>query len=102
MYDHIRAKLKPHGLEWVDFQVMRRTHASIGHRLKLDPKVTADQRGHGVGVSIEEYTKTTVKDKAAAARKLEQEVLGKGKLVRMPKRKAALDQQRGQAVIPGW
>jgi integrase len=89
IYDHIRAKLKPHGLEWVDFQVMRRTHASIGHRLKLDPKVTADQRGHGVGVSIEEYTKTTVKDKAAAARKLEREVLGKGKLVRMPKRKAS-------------
>jgi integrase len=89
MYDHIRTKLRPHGLEWVDFQVMRRTHASIGHRLKLDPKVTADQRGHGVGVSIEEYTKTTVQDKAAAARKLEQEVLGKGKLVRMPKRKAS-------------
>lgn len=89
MYDHIRAKLEPHGLGWVDFQVMRRTHASIGHRLRLDPKVTADQRGHGVGVSIEEYTKTTVQDKAAAAKKLEQEVLGKGKLVRMPKRKAS-------------
>jgi hypothetical protein len=43
---------------------MRATHASIGHRLKLDPKVTADQRGHGVGVAIEEYTKTSVKDKA--------------------------------------
>jgi hypothetical protein len=40
-------------------------------------------------VAIEEYTKTTVKDKAAAARKLEQEVLGKGKLVRMPNRKAS-------------
>ena len=59
------------------------------HRLKLDPKVTADQRGHGVGVAIEEYTKTSVKDRAAAAKKLEQEVLGKGKLVRMPKRKAS-------------
>lgn len=89
MYDHIRPKLKPHGLEWVDFQVMRATHASIGHRLKLDPKVTADQRGHGVGVAIEEYTKTSVKDRAAAARKLEQEVLGKRKIVRMPRRKAS-------------
>ena len=39
--------------------------------------MTADQRGHGVGVAIEEYTKTSVKDKAAAAKKLEQEVLGK-------------------------
>ena len=89
IYDHIRPKLKPHGLEWVDFQVMRATHASIGHRLKLDPKVTADQRGHGVGVAIEEYTKTSVKDRAAAARKLEQEVLGKGKVVKMPRRKAS-------------
>src|ERR1035437_4267668 len=60
LYDHIRPELKPHGPEWVDFQVMRATHASIGHRLKLDPTVTADQRGHGVGVAIEEYTKTSL------------------------------------------
>jgi integrase len=90
LYDHIRPKLKPHGLEWVDFQVMRATHASIGHRLKLDPKVTADQRGHGVGVAIEEYTKTSLQDRAVAARKLEEAVLGKPKVVRMvPRRKAS-------------
>lgn len=89
MYDYIRPKLKPLGLDWVDFQVMRATHASIGHRLKLDPKVTADQRGHGVRVAIEEYTKTSVKDRAIAARKLEEEVLGKPKVVRMPRRKAS-------------
>lgn len=62
--------------------------ASIGHRLKLDPKVTVDERGHGVGVAIQESTKTSVKDRAAAARKLEQEVLGKRTAVRMPRRKA--------------
>jgi integrase len=90
LYDHIRPKLKPHGLEWVDFQVMRATHASIGHRLKLDPKVTADQRGHGVGVAIEEYTKTSLKDRALAAKKLEEAVLGKPKVVRMtPRQKAS-------------
>jgi integrase len=89
LYDHIRPKLKHHGLDWVDFQVMRRTHASLGHRLKLDPKVTADQRGHGVGVSIEEYTKTTLADRAVAARKLEEAVLGKAKVVAMPGRKSA-------------
>jgi len=54
---------------------MRATHASIGHRLKLDPKVTADQRGHDVGVAIEGYTKTLVEDRAAAAKKLEYSVL---------------------------
>jgi hypothetical protein len=55
----------------------------------LDPKVTADQRGHGVGVAIEEYTKTSVEDRAAAAKKLEEAVLGKGKVVRMPRQKAS-------------
>jgi integrase len=89
LYDHIRPKLKKVGLEWVDFQVMRSTHASLGHRLKLDPKVTADQRGHGVGVAIEEYTKTSLKDRAVAARKLEESVLGKKNVVRMPQPKAS-------------
>jgi hypothetical protein len=89
LYDHIRPKLRPHGLGWVDFQVMHATHASIGHRLGPGPKVTADQRGHGVGVSIEEYTKTSLKDRAVAARKLEDAVLGKSKLVRMTRRKVS-------------
>jgi hypothetical protein len=89
LYDHIRPKLKTHGLEWVDFQVMRATHASIGHRLKLDPKVTADQRGHGVGVAIEEYTKTSLQDRAVAARRLEEAVLGKPKVVRIAPRSLA-------------
>jgi hypothetical protein len=88
LYDHIRPKLKPHGLEWVDFRVMRATHASIGHRLKLDPKVTADQRRHGVGVAIEEYTKTSLKDRAVAAKKLEE--VGRPKVVRItPRQKAS-------------
>jgi hypothetical protein len=68
---------------------MRATHASIGYRLKLDPKVTADQRGRGVGVAIEEYAKTSVKDRAVAAKKLEEAVLGKEKIVSMPARKAS-------------
>jgi hypothetical protein len=89
LYDHIRPKLKKVDLEWVDFQVMRSTHASLGHRLKLDPKVTADQPGHGVGVAIEEYTKTSLKDRAAAARKLEESVLSKKNVVRMPQPKAS-------------
>jgi hypothetical protein len=73
----------------VNFQVMRATHGSIGHRLKLDPKVTADQRGHGFGVAIEKYTKTSLKDRAIAAKKLEESVLGKQKVVRMAPRKAS-------------
>ena len=33
--DYIKAKLEPVGLGWVNFQVMRRTHASLGHHARL-------------------------------------------------------------------
>jgi hypothetical protein len=67
---------------------MRRTNASLGHDAKVDPKVSADQRGHGIGVSLDVYTKTSIEKKALAATKLEKSVLG-GKTVRMPKRKVS-------------
>ena len=75
--DHIRAKLEPLGLGWVNFQVMRRTHASLGHSAKVDPKVSADQRGHGIGVALDVYTKSSMKDRATAAKQLEDSVFTK-------------------------
>lgn len=74
--DYIKAKLEPIGLGWVNFQVMRRTHASLGHSAKVDPKVAADQRGHGIGVSLDVYAKSSIEDRATAARQLEDSVLG--------------------------
>ncbi len=65
------------GLGWVNFQVMRRTHASLGHHAKIDPKVSADQSGHGIGVAIDVYTKSSMKDRAAAAKRLEDSVKSK-------------------------
>ncbi len=47
--DHIRVKLLLVGLGWVNFQIMRRTHAGLGHHAKVDPKVAADQRGRVSG-----------------------------------------------------
>ena len=44
---HIQLPLEKVGLGWVDFRVMRRTNASLGHDAKVDPRVSADQRGHG-------------------------------------------------------
>ncbi|MGQ9652317.1 MAG: hypothetical protein ACUVXJ_19670 [Phycisphaerae bacterium] len=73
--DHIRAKLEPIGLEWVNFRVMRRTHASLGHGAKVDPKVSADQRGHGIGVALDVYTKSSIEDRATAVKQLEDSVL---------------------------
>ena len=75
LYDHIRPKLKPLGLEWVDFQVMRSTNATLGQQAKVDPKAASDQRGHGIGVSLDVYSRTPLKSKAAAARRLEDAVL---------------------------
>ena len=75
-------------LGWVDFKTMRRTNASLGHDAKVDPKVPADQRGHGIGASLDVYTKTSMVKKAAAVKRLEDSVLG-AKVVRMPKMKAS-------------
>ena len=75
MEDHVKPSLEPIGLGWVNFQVMRRTHATLGHQAKVDPKVAADQRGHGIGVALDVYTKSSIEDRAAAAKQLEESVL---------------------------
>jgi hypothetical protein len=56
----------------------------LGHGAKVDPKVSADQRGHGIGVSLDVYTRSSLGQKAIAAEQLEDSVLG-GNVVRMPK-----------------
>jgi hypothetical protein len=72
---HIRPALAKVNLGWVDFKVMRRTNASLGHDAKVDPKVSADQRGHGIGVSLDVHTKSSMGKKAAATKKLEDSIL---------------------------
>jgi integrase len=67
--------LKPLGLEWANFQVMRRTHASLGHDAGIDPKVSADQRGHGIGVALDVYTHASMGERHKAAEQLENAVL---------------------------
>ncbi len=83
---HIRAKLEPIGLGWVNFQIMRRTHASLGHGAKVDPKVSAGQRGHGIGVALDVDAKSSIEDRATAAKQLGDSVLTKP--VRARKRSA--------------
>jgi len=72
---HMQPKLETVGLQWATFQVLRRTHASLGHDAGIDPKVAADQRGHGIGVAIEVYTKAALSRRAEAAEQLEKAVL---------------------------
>jgi integrase len=74
-YRHMKPKLKTVGLEWANFQVLRRTHASLGHEAKVDPKTAADQRGHGIGVALDVYTQSSIEARRAAAEMLENAVL---------------------------
>jgi integrase len=68
-------KLQKIGLGWATFQVLRKTNASLSKKAGVDPKVAADQRGHGIGVSLDVYTSSDLEQKRAALRKLEAAVL---------------------------
>src|SRR5438093_3314723 len=60
MHRNIRPALKTIGFDWVDFHVLRRTHASLMRELGVDPKVVADQQGHTLDVNLKVYTETSL------------------------------------------
>ncbi len=64
-------RLKPVGLEWANFQVMRRTHSSLSDDLGIDPQVRADQMGHTVDVNQNKYTKSSMDRRREAVNRLE-------------------------------
>jgi hypothetical protein len=68
---NIQSKLEDIGLGWVNFQVLRRTQASLGHKEGVDPKVAADQRGHAIGVAIDTYTESDLESRREAVTRLE-------------------------------
>lgn len=67
----IAPSLRAVGLEWVNFQVMRRTHASLMRELKVDPKIVADQLGHSVDVDLNVYTSTALGPRREALKTFE-------------------------------
>ena len=71
LYRYIRQRLKTVGLEWVDFQVMRRTHSSLMRELGIDPKIVADLMGHDVNVNLNVYTQTSLESRLQAVETLE-------------------------------
>jgi integrase len=75
----VRPRLEKFGLEWVNFQVLRRTNASLSRKAKVDDKVSADQRGHGLGVSLGVYSISDLEQKVKAVTKLESEVIERKK-----------------------
>jgi len=73
----MQPKLEKLGLGWASFQMLRKTNASLSKKAGVDPKVASDQRGHGIGVSLEVYTSSDLEQKRAALKKLEAAVLRK-------------------------
>jgi integrase len=67
-------KLKEVGLDWINFQVLRRTHSSLMDDIGVDPQVRADQMGHGVDVNQNEYTKASLERRKEAVNRLERAV----------------------------
>ena len=68
---YIRPKLKENGLEWLNFQVLWRTHSSLMREKNVDPKVVADQFGHTLDVNLNVYTQTSLERKIEAVETLE-------------------------------
>lgn len=67
---HMRPALAKLGLGFVNFQVMRRTHASLMRDLGVDPKIVADLMGHDLSVNLNVYTSTSMESRLAAAETL--------------------------------
>ena len=73
-------KLEAVGLDWCNFQVMRRTHASLAKMLGSDPKLVADQLGHSLDVSVNTYTQSAVESRLEVVNLLERCLNGVGEI----------------------
>jgi len=68
---HIGPKLKAVGLEWINFQVLRRSCSSIMGDNGIDGKVVADQLGHTLDVNQNVYTRVSFDRQAEAVNRLD-------------------------------
>ena len=57
--------------------LLRGTNATVSKKLGVNPKIAADQRGHGLGVSLAVYTDSDLDQKKEAVGKLESGVIRK-------------------------
>jgi len=68
-------KLNAVGLGWANFQVMRRTHATLMKALGVDGKLVADQLGHSLDVNQNVYTQSPVESRLDMVNNLEKSLL---------------------------
>lgn len=64
--DKIRPTLVTLGMTWVNFQVLRRSTASLLNQFGIEGKTVADQLGHGLDVSQNVYTQAGIKQQTQA------------------------------------
>ena len=74
--DYVRPKLRPAGLGWINFAVLRRSPSTLHKDRKTDVKVIADQQGHGMRTHLDEYVENPVEEWKAEASKLYAEFIG--------------------------
>jgi integrase len=67
----MQPKLTNVGLEWANFLVLRRTHATLMKALGVDGKLVADQLGHSLDVSQNVYTQSPVETRLPGINQLE-------------------------------
>jgi integrase len=72
---NMQPKLEGVGLGWCNFQVMRRTHATLMRQLKADPHLVAAQLGHTVDVSLNVYAQSPVEVRRPLVNQLESLVI---------------------------
>src|SRR5580658_3783751 len=76
-YRIMRPALEKVGIGWANFQVMRRTHATLMKRLGVDGKLVADQLGHTLDVNQNVYTHSPVESRLDMVNQLEKSLMVK-------------------------
>jgi len=64
---YIHPRLESLGLDWINFAVLRRSHSTLHEERGTDPKIIADQQGHGLGVHLAGYVDSSLARKREAS-----------------------------------
>lgn len=67
---YVRPLLRPAGLGWINFAVLRRSHSTLHKQRNSDLKIIADQQGHGMRTHLDAYVQSGVAERKAEAAKL--------------------------------
>jgi integrase len=67
---YVRPVLQPAGLDWMNFEILRRSHSTLHNQRKSDAKLIADQQGHGIGTHVNKYVQSGLDERKAEASKL--------------------------------